>query len=47
MEVTNLIFEYFESVCGGLSKIILSVRFSFSIQGNRSVLYILCLSGFF
>ena len=37
---------YFESIFGGPDKFILSVRFSFSIKGNRSVLYDFCLSGF-
>ena len=37
---------YFESLFGGPDKFILSVRFSFSIKGNRYVLYDFCLSGF-
>ena len=37
---------YFESLFGGPDKYILSVRFSFSIKGNRSVLYDFCLIGF-
>ena len=37
---------YFVSVSGSPEKYILSVKFSFSIKGNISVLYIFCLSGF-
>ena len=36
---------YFGSVSGGPDKFILSVKFSISIKGHRSVLYIFCLSG--
>ena len=36
----------FESFFGGLDEFILSVRFSFSIKGKRSVLYKCCLIGF-
>ena len=43
MEVKNLIFEYIESVSGGPDNFILSVRFFYTIKGNRSVLYIFCL----
>ena len=39
-------FVYFESMFGGPDKFILSVRFSFSIRRNRSVLYDFCLIGF-
>ena len=36
---------YFESICGGPDKFILSVKFSFSIREKKSVLYNFCLSG--
>ena len=37
---------YFDSLFGGPDKFIPSLRFSFSIKGNRSVLYEFCLIGF-
>ena len=37
---------YFESLFDGPDKLILSVRVSFSIKGNRSFLYNFCLTGF-
>ena len=37
---------YFESLFGGPDKFISSVRFPFSIKGNRSCLYDCCLIGF-
>ena len=46
MEIKNLIYCVFESVSGGPDNLLLSVRFSFSINWNRSVLNIFYLSGF-
>ena len=38
---------FFESKAGGPDKFVLSIRFSFSSKGNRSVLYFFfCSSGF-
>ena len=37
---------YFGSVSGVTDELILPDKFSFSIKGNRSVLYIFCLRGF-
>ena len=46
MEVKDLFFVYIGSFFGGPDKFILSVRFSLSTKGNRSVLYDCCLIGF-